>query len=106
MVTCDLIGLIRFIEKVDYISTSDSGYLYTVISYIISKDKNVIILQGKTDIPSLINSFKVSDRTNVIRILDRLVDTGLLQYTLAEKRGNESVYIIIENECAKYFFQK
>lgn len=106
MILCDLIGLIEFVEKVDYISTSDSSYLYTVITRIISINDNSVILEGKTDIPSLIDSFKVSDRTNVLRILDRLVDTGLLKYKTSDKRGDESVYISVSKKLVQYFFQK
>jgi len=105
MFLCDLMGLIGFLEKIKDINTSDASYLYTVMTRVLSINNHVIILQGKTDIPSLKKGFKVSDRTNVLRILDRLVKTGLLKYTLAESRGNESVYITIKEECAQYFFK-
>jgi hypothetical protein len=106
MFMCNLIGLIRFVEEVDYINISDTGYLYAVISLVLSTNNNSIIIEGKTDIPSLIKIFKVKDRTNVIRILDRLVDTGLLKYKTSEQRGNQSVYITVSPKLVQYFFQK
>jgi hypothetical protein len=106
MFICDLISLIRFIESVDDINTSDSGYFYAVISLVLSTKNNLIIIEGKTDIPSLIKVFKVSDRTNVLRILDRLVDTGLLKYKTSEQRGNQYVYITVSSKLVQYFFQK
>jgi len=106
MFICDLIGLIKFVEDADDINISDTGYLYGVVSLVLSTKNNLIVIEGKTDIPSLINAFKVSDRTNVIRILDRLVDTGLLKYKTSDKRGDESVYISVSPKLVQYFFQK
>ena len=35
MFMCDLIGLIRFVEEVDYINISDTGYLYELLSNVV-----------------------------------------------------------------------
>ncbi|HND46313.1 MAG TPA: hypothetical protein PLC61_07990 [Chitinophagales bacterium] len=105
MIGCDFLGLNELVYK-NHEAHRDSGYLYCLISIVLNIENKKIILEGKTDISSLKKAFKVFDRTNVIRILDRLAVKKLVQYQLAQARGNESVFIIISPLVAEYFFQK
>ena len=104
MIGCDFLGLDEFVCKKE-ISISDKGYLYSLIPVFINNQR-FIILQEKTNIEILINVFKVSDRTNVLRVLDRLTETELIEYSLSKFYGDTSVFLSINPKCAEYFFQK
>ena len=104
MIGCDFLGLENLIHN-KRIQTSDIGYLYAIISILINNQK-VITFDGRTDISNLKIIFKVSDRTNVLRILDRLTKTMLVKYSLSKIYGDNSVFISIDERCTEYFFQK
>jgi hypothetical protein len=104
MIGCDFVGLNELLNKSD-VRTRDTGYFYVII-YVLLINKNDITSQGNIEITQLISIFKVSDRTNVFRILDRLVKTGLVQYRLPKNNQENIIYLVIDKRCIQYFFQK
>jgi hypothetical protein len=104
MIGCDFVGLNELFNKSD-VRTRDTGYFYVII-YVLLINKNGITSQGNIEITQLISIFKVSDRTNVFRILDRLVKTGLVQYRLPKHNQENIIYLVIDKRCIQYFFQK
>lgn len=104
MIGCDFVGLNELLTKSN-IKTRATGYFYAVI-YVLLITKNNITTQGNIEIIHLINIFKVSDRTNVFRILDRLVKTGLVRYRLPKHNQENIIYLVIDTRCVQYFFQQ
>jgi|LauGreDrversion4_2_1035121.scaffolds.fasta_scaffold78357_2 hypothetical protein len=108
MFLCDLLGLSELLGNNSEIKLRDTSYVYALINVLITNKGN-LILEGNVNILDVQKVFGVSDRTNVLRILERLKKSKLIQYKISEsdiKKDKTTVFLSIDKRCAKYFFQK
>ena len=95
MFLCDLLGLSELLGNNSEIKLRDTSYVYALINVLITNKGN-LILEGNVNILDVQKVFGVSDRTNVLRILERLKKSKLIQYKISEsdiKKDKTTVYL-------------
>ncbi|MCE2731716.1 MAG: hypothetical protein LW599_06530 [Rickettsiaceae bacterium] len=98
MFLCDLLGLSELLGNNSEIKLRDTSYVYALINVLITNKGN-LILEGNVNILDVQKVFGVSDRTNVLRILERLKKSKLIQYKISEsdiKKDKTTVFLSID----------